>query len=99
MLYINVATTLSYDRKELLEIRTAIPHLELDKEFLFNKLDERDLLHTTEQALIPSFAGERDGKGIAEGANVLLQQLLANVQSQDNKLDKLKACIFYQQDI
>jgi hypothetical protein len=27
----NVAATVSYDRKELLDIRTAITHLELDK--------------------------------------------------------------------
>ena len=31
-----VAATVSYDRKELLEIRTAITHLELEEEFLFN---------------------------------------------------------------
>jgi hypothetical protein len=28
--------------------------------------DERDLLQTPEQALIPSFAGEREGRRIAE---------------------------------
>ena len=49
----NVAATVSYDRKELLDIRTAITHHELDKEFLFNESDERDLLQTPEQALIP----------------------------------------------
>ena len=39
-----VAATISYDRKELLDIKTVIPHLELDKDFFFNESDERDLL-------------------------------------------------------
>jgi hypothetical protein len=49
----NVAATVSYDRKELLDIRTAITYLELDKSFFFTESDERDLLQTPEQALIP----------------------------------------------
>jgi hypothetical protein len=32
MTAVNVAATVSYDRKELLDIRTAITHLELDED-------------------------------------------------------------------
>ena len=46
----NDAATISYDRKDHLDIRNT--HLELDEEFLFNESDERDLLQTPEQALI-----------------------------------------------
>ena len=40
----NVAATLSYDRKELLDYRTAITHLELDKDFFFNESNAKDIL-------------------------------------------------------
>jgi hypothetical protein len=49
----NVAATVFYNRKKILENRTAITHLELDEEFIFNELDERDLLQTPEQTIIP----------------------------------------------
>ena len=65
----NVAATVSYDRKELLNIRTGIVHLKLDKEFFFNASDARDMLLTPDQAPIPvihwrrkqSFRGKRSG--------------------------------------
>ena len=39
-----VAATVSCDRKELLDIRTAITHLELDRDFFFNESDAKDIL-------------------------------------------------------
>ena len=54
----NVATTVSYDWKELLDIRTGIVHLKLDEEFFFNESDTRDILQTPDQAQTPWFAGE-----------------------------------------
>lgn len=50
-----VAATVSYGRK-LLDIRTEITHLELDKYFFFNESDSKDILLLGEQAPIPSFA-------------------------------------------
>ena len=35
----NVDATVSYDRNQLLDIRTAITHLKLDKDFLCNEPD------------------------------------------------------------
>ena len=49
----NVAATASYDLKELLDIRTAITHLRLDKEFFFNESDGRAILLTRDQGQIP----------------------------------------------
>ena len=40
----NVAATISYDRKEPLDIKTAMTHLRLDNKFFFNELDGRDIL-------------------------------------------------------
>ena len=66
----NVAATVSYDRKELLDIRTGIPHFKLDEEFFFNESDGWDiLLQTPDQAQIPvvrwrmkqRFHGKRSG--------------------------------------
>ena len=48
----NVSATLSYDKKELLDIRTAITHLGLDKDFYFNKQDAQDILQTPARAHI-----------------------------------------------
>jgi hypothetical protein len=50
----NAAATVSYDQEELLDIRTAIAHLKLDKEFFFNESDQRDiLLQIPDQDQIP----------------------------------------------
>ena len=38
----NVSATVSYDRKELLDIITVIIHLVLDKDFDFNESDMKD---------------------------------------------------------
>jgi hypothetical protein len=46
----NVSASISYDRKELLGIRTAITHLGLDKYFFFNESEVKYLQH---QAQIP----------------------------------------------
>ena len=40
----NVAATISYDRKDLLDIRTAITHLKLDKINVFNESNVNDIL-------------------------------------------------------
>jgi hypothetical protein len=39
----NVAATISYYQKEFLEIRTAITHLGLKEEFLFNESDKNNI--------------------------------------------------------
>ena len=49
----NVAATVSYDRKELLDIRTAITHLKLDEEFFFNESDAKDIPLCQDKAQIP----------------------------------------------
>ncbi|KAK6328708.1 hypothetical protein J4Q44_G00006860 [Coregonus suidteri] len=46
----DLINTISYDRKELLDIRTAITHLVLDKDFFFNESDAKDVPKS------PSFA-------------------------------------------
>ena len=48
-----VSAIISYDRKELLDIRIAITHLKLDKYFLFNESNAKDLLQIPDQAQIP----------------------------------------------
>ena len=50
----NVDATISYDRKELLDIRTAITHLELDKDFFFNESDAKDIMFLPDKPQIPS---------------------------------------------
>jgi hypothetical protein len=49
----NVAATISYDRKELLDIRTAITHLDLDEDFFFNESDAKNILLCQDKAQIP----------------------------------------------
>ena len=39
----NVDATISYDRKELPDIRTAITHLELDEDIFFNESEAKDI--------------------------------------------------------
>ena len=108
----NVAATVSYDRKEFLDIRTAIAHLKLDKEFFFKESGGRDiLLQTPDQAQIPMirwrrkqrFRRKRSGcfaRIRRRVANLPLPSVLqTNVQSLENKWDELKACISYQRDI
>ena len=99
----NVAATISYDRKELLDIRTAIAHLKLYEDLFFSESDGRDLLQSPDQAQIPvirwrrklRFRGKRSGCLVRirrRVANLPLPSvLLANVQSLENKWDKLKA--------
>ena len=48
----NVSANISYSKKELLDIRTAITHLGLDKDFFFNKQDAHDILHICKQQLV-----------------------------------------------
>ena len=56
----NVPATVSYGRKELLDFRTAITHLGLDKDFFFNKQDAQDSLQTPSRADLPLFARGSD---------------------------------------
>ena len=49
----NASATLSYDQKELLDIRTAITHPVLEENFFFNESDRKDLLQMPDKALIP----------------------------------------------
>jgi hypothetical protein len=48
----NVSATVSYDQKELLNIRTATTQPMLDEYFFFNELDGKDLLQTPDKTLI-----------------------------------------------
>jgi hypothetical protein len=57
----NVAATVSYDRKELLDIIIAIAHLKMDKEFFFNESDGKDiLLQTPDQPQVPVIHWKRN---------------------------------------
>ena len=47
----NVSVTVSFDRKELLDLRTAITHFVLD--FFLNVSYTKDLLQTPDKAQIP----------------------------------------------
>ena len=103
----NVAATVSYDPKELLDIRTVITHLRLDK-FFFNESDGREILQTPDQAQL-SLEKETEISRKRSGCLVKIRQglanlplpsvLLANVQSLGKKWDELKARISYQRDI
>ena len=107
----NVSSTISYDQKELLDIRTATTHLERDKYFLFNESDVKDLLQIPDQAQIPiihmkkrcRYRGRRSGCLMRISWRVGNPPppsfLLANVQSLDNKLDELCSRLSYQRDI
>ena len=50
----NVYATVSYGRKELLYIRTAITHLGLDKDFFYNKDNAQHILQTPHRTDIPA---------------------------------------------
>jgi hypothetical protein len=53
----NVSATISYDRKELLDIRTEITHHVLDKDFFFKQVGSEGFTSETGQGFIksPSF--------------------------------------------
>ena len=78
----NVAATISFDRKELLDIRTLITHLKLDEELFFNEWDVRDiLLQTTDQAQIPVIRWRRKLRfcGKRSGCLVRIRRRVANL--------------------
>ena len=101
----NVSTTVSHGTKnELLDIRTAITHLGLDKDFSLNKQEAQDVLQTPDKAKIPDIGKRkrRRYRGHRAGCLVRIRQrrvgnlpslsvLLANVQSLDNKLDEVRS--------
>jgi hypothetical protein len=96
---------LSYDQKELLDNRAAITHPVLEEFFFFSELDGKDLLQTPDKALIPVIFRRkihryRERRSMClvrichrEGNQPLPSVLLANAQSIDNKIDKLRARI------
>ena len=49
----NVDATVSNDEKELMDIRTVITHLGLDKDFFFNESDAKDIMLLPDKAQIP----------------------------------------------
>ena len=57
----NVAATVSYDRKDLLDIRTAITHLEMDENISLMIWTGRIYSKHPNRPSSPSFAGERNG--------------------------------------
>ena len=106
------SANVSYGKKMLLDIRTAITHLGLDKDVFFKKQEAQDVLQTPDKAEIPviskkkrhRFRGHRAGSLV----NILRRLLgnlplpsisLANVQSVDKKLDEVRSRISYQRDI
>ena len=105
----NVSASVSNDRKDLLDLRSAITHLVLDKDYLVNESDAKDLLQTPDKAQIPvirmkkrqRYRGHRSGclVRIRVGNPPLPSVLLANVQSLDNKMDELRSKLYLQQDI
>lgn len=54
-----IVLLLPYDRKEIMDIRTAISHLRLDKEFFFTDLDGRDILQTPDWRRKPEISREK----------------------------------------
>ena len=102
---------LSYDQKELLDIRTAITHLKLEKYFFFNESDAKDMLLCQDKAqiAIARVKKRRKCRGRRSGCLVRISRrvskpplpsvLLANVQSLENKLDNLRLRLSYQRDI
>ena len=57
----NVSATVSYDRKELLNIRAVNTHLVLDKDFYLTRWTQRIYFRHPTRPSSPSFAGEREG--------------------------------------
>lgn len=109
----NVAAIVSYDRKEPLDIRTAITHHGLAENFFtFNEPDNpdaNDILLSREQAQIPMIYMKRRQRKRGQQAGCLLRIrrqsnkpplpsiLLANVQSLEKKIDDAR--LNYQRDI
>jgi hypothetical protein len=65
----NVSATVSYDQKDLLDIRTAITHPVLDEYFFFNESDGKDLCPTGLSS--PPFAGGKDCDIVDDGPGAL----------------------------
>ena len=107
----NVSAIVSYNRKELLDIRTAITHLVLDEDFFFNEAAAKDIIQTPDKAQIPIICKRKRQRywGRRSGCLVRIRRrasklplpssLLANVQSLENKLDDLRLRLSYQRDI
>ena len=103
----NISATVSFDRKELLDIRTGTTHLVLDKYFFFNESDTNDLLQTPDKAYIPVIRMRKRQRYWRRRLGCLVRirrrvgnlhlssVLLANVQSLDNKIDKIRSQISY----
>ena len=84
----------------LLDIRTVITHLELDKDCFFNESDAKDILLLPDQSQIPVIHMKRRQRyrGRRSGCLVRISRrvgnppppsmLLANMQSLENKLDE-----------
>ena len=80
----NVSATVSYSKKELLDIRTVITHLGSDKYFFFNKQDAQDILQRPERAKIPRYLQE-------EATQVLRTK--SRMPGQDLKKASVKAAV------
>ena len=88
-----------------MDIRAAVTHQHYDQEYNFPKLDPL-FLPSRAIELIPEAAPKHGGEevfGVDSGGVHTIQPLpsilLANVQSLDNKVDKLRARISFQRDI
>ena len=62
----NVSAIVSYDWKELLDIRTAVTNLNLDEDFYFNESEENNILITADQSQILTIEEGGDGAIEAE---------------------------------
>ena len=99
------------DQKHLLDIRTAITHLKLNKDFFFNESYAKDTLFLPDQAQIPVISMKKRWRYRGRRSECLVRirrrvgnppqssVLLANVQSLEIKLDELRSRLSYQRDI
>ena len=97
----NVSGIISYDRKQLLDISTAITNLNLDQHFYFNKSEALEIMLVLDQALIPGTRKRKQRQKRGQRGNILTilrrranrsplpSVLLADVQSLEIKLDEL----------
>ena len=106
-----ISYTISYDQKELLDIRTAITHLKLDKDVLFNDSDTKNILLCQGKAQIHVISVKKRWRNRGRMAWCLVRihrwvgkpplpcVLLANMQSLENKLDDLQLRLSYKRNI
>ena len=98
-----VSAIVSYDRKALLDI-SAITNFHLEEEFYFNEMEAKDIDYCG-PGPNPQYSEETPECGIPDkttsksGKLPLPSILLVNMQSLENKLDKLRSKPSHQRDL